>query len=131
MAYSMEGSSLHDNFTFMIEDPSSIQDIKIAGWGNTSAKAEKKILPSTFDLRTYPNTFNPGCNIYFEVVVTGNISIKLYDINGKHVRYIMKDVLGKGSHEFYWEPKNISSGTYFIKITGDGHSHYKKILYLK
>ena len=35
-----------DNFTFMIEDPSSIHNIKVVGWGNTYAKAEKKILPS-------------------------------------------------------------------------------------
>ena len=131
VAYSMDGSSLPDNFTFMIEDPSSIHNIKVVGWGNTSAKAEKKILPSTFDLKTYPNPFNPGCNIYFDVMVAGNISIQLYDIHGRHVQYIMKDAFGKGSHTFYWEPKDISSGTYFIKMTGDGHSQYKKILYLK
>ena len=131
VAYSMDGSPLPSNFTFTLEDASSIKNIKIAGWGNTSAIAEKAISPTTFGLNSSPNPFNPGCNIHFELLNSENINIQLYDISGKYVQNIMQGSLESGRHELYWEPNNISSGTYFVKVSGDKHFESIKILYLK
>ena len=131
VAYSMDGSSLPDDFTFILEDASSIKNIKIVGWGSTSALAEKGVQPRTFGLTSSPNPFNPGCNIRFELLRSENINIQLYDINGKFVQNIMRGSIESGTHDLYWEPNNIASGTYFLKISGDKHFEYKKILFLK
>ena len=43
----------------------------------------------------------------------------------------MQSSIESGTHDLYWEPNNIASGTYFLKISGDKHFEYKKILFLK
>ena len=131
VAYSMDGSSLPDDFIFILEDASSIKNIKIVGWGSTSALAEKGVQPRTFGLTSSPNPFNPGCNIRFELLRSENINIQLYDINGKFVQNIMRGSIESGTHDLYWEPNNIASGTYFLKISGNKHFEYRKILFLK
>ena len=131
VAYSVDGSSLSHDFTFVLEDVSAIKNIKIAGWGNTSTIAQKGIFPTTFGLSSSPNPFNPGCNIRFELLRSENINIQLYGINGKFVQNIMQGSFESGTHDFYWEPNNIASGTYFLKISGNKHFEYKKILFLK
>jgi len=131
VAYGIDGSSLPNNFSFQIEEPKYIQSMKLAGWGKTSVNASMVNIPDSFMLKTSPNPFNPGCRVSFEINETSNVDISLYDIRGKHLGSIKNGQFTSGMHKFYWEPTQISSGTYFLKINDGKNSQHKKIIYLK
>jgi len=131
VAYGIDGSSLPNNFSFQIEEPKYIQSMKLAGWGKTSVNASMVNIPNSFMLKTSPNPFNPGCRVSFEVNETSNVDISLYDLRGKHLGSIKNGQFTNGVYKFYWEPTQISSGTYFLKINDGKNSQHKKIIYLK
>ena len=68
-----------NDFPFFIQDATTIQSVKLAGWNETSAYANKAVLPQSFFLKTAPNPFNPGCNISFSIKESVNIDIALFD----------------------------------------------------
>ena len=131
IAYGIDGSSLPNDFPFFIQDATTIQSVKLAGWNETAAYASKAVLPQSFFLKTAPNPFNPGCNISFSIKESGNIDVSLFDMKGKYVQSISKGVFANGNHQIYWAPKAISSGVYFIRINDGKDFQNKKVLYLK
>ena len=131
VAYGMDGSSLPNNFPFFIQDHKAIQSIKLVGWNKTSAYATKAVIPRSFLLKAMPNPFNPGCKISFLVKESGSIDISLFDMAGKYVQSISNGQFFEGEHQIYWEPENISSGVYFIRINDGRDFQNKKVLYLK
>ena len=54
VAYGMDGSSLPDDFSFIIEDPESVENIKLAGWRESSVDAKMVNVPNSFMLKTLP-----------------------------------------------------------------------------
>ena len=131
VAYGIDGSSLPDDFQLFINDPKAVQSIKLAGWNRTSVYAKKEIIPESFSLRANPNPFNPGCNITFVLAQSSDIEISLFDISGKQVHFIRNHNLAQGDHSIYWEPKNIASGTYFVRLYDGQNFQNTKVVFLK
>ncbi len=64
----------------------------------------------------YPNPFNPSTRIKFEVPVAANVSLKIFDINGKLVSTLADGKLSAGEYEAEWNAGNSSSGVYFCRL---------------
>ncbi len=89
-------------------------------------------LPQKLDLHpAYPNPFNSQVRIPFQVPRFGRVKIDIYDLSGQHVAKIMDMVLEQGTHQTLWDPGNLSSGMYFIRISSGRVQAVRKILYLK
>ncbi|MFL2983651.1 MAG: LamG-like jellyroll fold domain-containing protein [Candidatus Neomarinimicrobiota bacterium] len=131
VAYSFDGAPLPEDFSFFIDNPNLIENIKLAGWHRTAVKAKMVYLPNSFKLKNTPNPFNPGCNISFRVNKNARLMISLYDIKGQFVHTIKNEQFSTGEYDFYWEPFGISSGTYFLKIDDGENTQHKKIIFLK
>ena len=131
VAYSTDGTPLPGQFPFLIENPSLIENIKLAGWKNTAVNAKMVYMPETFQLKNSPNPFNPGCNISFNIKTASRLKISLFDLRGQFIQNIKNEEFLAGSHEIYWEPSGISSGAYFLKIDDGINSQQKKIIFLK
>jgi hypothetical protein len=92
--------------------------------------------PKNFNIsQNYPNPFNPSTKIDFEIPVNGNISIKLFDISGKEVATIVNENKQAGYYTVEFNASNLSSGTYFYRITSDNNGisyiNTKKMLLIK
>jgi len=131
IAYSMDGSLLSDKFIIGLERPTSIEQIKLAGWGGKAIQAQKVPMPNKIELKVGPNPFNPGCTILFTLSNEVNIDLAVYNINGQYMTSISKGKLKEGSHQLYWSPLNLSSGAYFIYISDGNTSQFAKVIYLK
>ncbi len=71
--------------------------------------------------QNYPNPFNPTTTIAFEVPVTGQVRLEVYDMIGRRVAMLVNDTLPAGSHSQVWDASNLSSGIYIARlITPDG-----------
>ena len=89
-------------------------------------------IPKTFSLNAYPNPFNPVLNISIQIPSDVKIkSISIYDINGKLVETIAKD-LKVGTYSFTWNASRYSSGIYFVRVVGNNSFVYsKKVILMK
>ncbi len=102
---------------------SPIQTIKIGVFGAALAQNE-------------PNPFNPTTNIRFSVPEKGNVTLNVYDANGRLVRTLASGVREAGDHDVSWDGRDnagatVGSGVYFYRLTAGKFSESKKMVMLK
>ncbi len=69
--------------------------------------------PTEFALSETSPTFNPTTAIRFDVSISGNVSLKVYDVLGREVAVLANEYLRAGSYERVFESSDLSSGVYF------------------
>jgi len=95
------------------------------------------LVPREFKFsQNYPNPFNPTTKFNYALPEGRNVSIIIYDINGKKVAELVNDYQEKGTYEITWNGKNnfgepVASGTYIYSIKAGEFKQSKKMLLLK
>jgi len=75
------------------------------------------VIPETYSLsQAYPNPFNPITNLDFGIPTDCNISIDIYNIQGRLIESLLNGNIGAGYHTINWNADAYSSGMYFINI---------------
>ncbi|MBK8981466.1 MAG: T9SS type A sorting domain-containing protein [Ignavibacteria bacterium] len=89
-------------------------------------------VPEKFSLsQNYPNPFNPNTNINYQISVSGNVNLSVYDVLGNEVMTLVNEKQNPGTYSVNFDGSNFSSGVYFYKlITGD-FSETKQMILLK
>ena len=101
-------------------------------YGTTSNNDNADYLPSDYYIiRTYPNPFNPAMNIEIDVRPSSQLKVDVFSYNGIHVSNIFNGTTINRLSHFRWEPKNISSAVYFVRLIVDGRTNYKKVTFIK
>ena len=73
-----------------------------------------------FNVRDYPNPFNPVTKITYSIRQPGNTKLVLYDILGRVVEVLVDERQTAGSYEVSFDGRNLASGVYFYRlIVGD------------
>ena len=81
--------------------------------------------------QNYPNPFNPTTNITFSVVKNGYVSLKVFDVLGQEIATLVDGNFENGSHSVIWNATNVTTGTYFAKITVNGSTSLIKMNLVK
>lgn len=110
-------------FSFQLENIVSVNN----GYDN---------IPSGYRLsQNYPNPFNPETKINFDLPVSGNVSIKVYDITGREIFVIINEFVSAGTHTVDFNPLEkgltLSSGVYFYSFNSSGYTDTKRMVLLK
>ena len=106
--------------------------VEAINYGATSRNDNADYLPSDYDLiRAYPNPFNPSINIEIDVRPSSELKVDMFSYNGNHVTNIFNGITINSLSKFRWEPKNISSAVYFVRLIIDGRTSYKKVSFIK
>ncbi len=75
-------------------------------------------LPSRVKLhQNYPNPFNASTHIRFDLPSREHVKIEVFDILGRKVTTLTDAVYEKGSHQVSFNASNLSSGTYYYRLT--------------
>ncbi len=98
----------------------SINEVEVYAVDTTATSAEQKNgLPSSYKLLgNYPNPFNPGTNIQFEVPKTTNYTLTVYSIHGQKV-FVKQGVVQAGNSNVYVDLSQKPSGMYVYKLTAE------------
>jgi hypothetical protein len=84
-----------------------------------------------------PNPFNPVTTVQYDVAVTGNVTIRIYDVAGRLVRTLVDQQRAPGRYTAQWNGDDdrgsrVSSGVYFYRMTAPGYtSPTRKMVLLK
>jgi len=68
-----------------------------------------------YDLRSYPNPFNPETIINYELAKPGQVNIDVYNIKCQKVRNLVNEVKEAGKYSIVWNADDYNSGIYFGK----------------
>lgn len=108
---------------------------------NISGIEETTSIPKEFRIsQNYPNPFNPTTKIYYELPVSSEVHLEIYDILGKKVRTLLNNKIKAGYHEVSWDGDNdfnskVSSGIYIYKFSARNNqkefSAIKKMIFIK
>jgi len=79
----------------------------------------------------YPNPFNPRIAIPLSLMQRERIDLRIIALDGRCIELICNDILESGTHIFFWEPRELPSGLYLIRLHTSEYSKIERILYLK
>lgn len=89
-------------------------------------------VPNEYLLKqNYPNPFNPVTNIEFSIPKSGNVKLVIYDMLGRDVKTLVDESLNAGSYKVDMNASELSSGTYFYKLTSGDYTEIKKMVLVK
>jgi photosystem II stability/assembly factor-like uncharacterized protein len=98
----------------------------------TGIENKQKKMPAVFKLeQNYPNPFNPGTIISWQLPEAGLVTLKIYDVLGREVKYLLNEQQSVGEHSVMFNGSSLSSGIYFYRITVGKFSDVKKLILIK
>ncbi len=82
-------------------------------------------------LLAYPNPFNPATTISYNLIEDGNVTLTIFDINGREVSRLVEETQTAGEYELFWDANHVSSGVYFCRLVQGNHVSTQKLILLK
>jgi beta-glucosidase len=89
----------------------------------------------------YPNPFNPKTVISYQLPVTSEIELSIYNIIGQKIAILVSEKQPAGSYSVQWDASDFPSGTYLYQVTvnnpgmegqkGKNFRHIRKMLLVK
>lgn len=79
----------------------------------------------------FPNPSNPLFNISYEISKEDTYKLELFDISGKSLGVLSSGILKPGHYEEQITTSELSSGTYFVMLSGSQNFTAKKIAVVK
>jgi hypothetical protein len=101
------------------------------------ASAYVASMPMEYGLwQNRPNPFNLETVITYHLPIPGEVSLKVYNIQGQVVRTLVSEYNKAGVHTITWDGKNdqgqeIASGVYLYRLEAGSYSNTKKMSLLK
>jgi len=89
-------------------------------------------VPDKYQLyQNYPNPFNPATAINFDVIKSGIVKIKIYDILGKEIKVLLNNFVNPGKYKATFDGENFASGVYYYSININDFTSTKKMFLIK
>jgi len=98
----------------------------------TSVEETKDEVAADFKLyQNWPNPFNPGTNIRFDVERAVHVTITVYDMLGRKVTTILDEDRPQGAHTVYFNAEGLSTGIYIYHIRDGDYVESRKMMLLR
>jgi len=99
----------------------------------TSINPTSNNSPFEFNLsQNFPNPFNPRTVINYELRVTSNAKLKVFDILGHEVAELVNEKQNAGSYSVEFDGSGFASGVYFYSMSVNGNvNDTKRMVLLK
>lgn len=81
--------------------------------------------------QNYPNPFNPTTVISYQLPVSSDVTLKVYNILGNEIVTLVDEYKTAGSYEVKFDAATLPSGVYFYKIQTGSLTDTKKMLLIK
>ena len=83
-----------------------------------------------------PNPFSPETRIAFELPQEGRTELRIYTVNGRLVRTLMKDTRPAGQYTVCWDGRDaagesVATGVYFYTLVAPGVQESRKMILLR
>ena len=93
---------------------------------------EYKPIPLEFSLnQAYPNPFNPTTTLSFALPIESDVTISIYNLQGREVVSLVNGNMEVGHHSVVWNADAHASGVYFVKMIAGEFIKTQKLMLVK
>jgi hypothetical protein len=79
----------------------------------------------------YPNPFNNSTTVTFNVATSERIELSLYDVLGREVSVLARGSFSPGEHRLTLDGSGLSTGLYYLHLTGSRSTATRAVILLK
>jgi len=97
----------------------------------TSVPTVTESAPAISNLLIYPNPMTERGNIEFNLASADNVTLDIYDMQGKVVKTMEMGTQTPGSHTITFESTGLREGTYFAALTGSNFRQVSKFVVIR
>ncbi|MDP8239398.1 MAG: T9SS type A sorting domain-containing protein [Candidatus Hatepunaea meridiana] len=106
------------------------QNVRIVRVGNSGIESED--IPIAFRLYpAYPNPFNSITTIGFDIPVQTDVSIEIFDLQGRRVNHHLLPDCQIGSHRIPINGNSWCTGAYILKLSNNEINKYQKLVLVR
>ncbi|KAB2909276.1 MAG: T9SS type A sorting domain-containing protein [Ignavibacteriales bacterium] len=88
--------------------------------------------PKSFVLdQNYPNPFNPETNIRYQLPVSGQVRLSVFNLLGVEVAVLVDDYQSAGTYNVHFNASSFQSGVYLYKLKVGNTTITRKMTLLK
>ena len=128
----MAGTGVSEDMTLYYDGTMQIENSLLSDWSGNGISASLNIIPDTFILESaYPNPFNPTTTLRFAIPVDSEVSISVYNLQGREVVSLVNGKMEAGYHTAVWNADVYSSGIYFVKLIAGEYLSTQKLMLVK
>lgn len=89
-------------------------------------------VPMEYQLsQNYPNPFNPGTTIEFQLPQASEVTLQVYDIQGRLIETLLNMNMEAGNHQVTWEAADKPSGIYIYRLSTSSFNATRRMILLK
>ena len=93
---------------------------------------DEQTMPGQFRLeQNYPNPFNPTTRIGYQLQAETFVELKVFDILGREVTTLTREVQKAGNHRATFDARNLASGIYFYRLKAGGFVETKRMMLIR
>lgn len=120
------------NYTVCVTDVNGCSSCSTPHSFTLISVTEDEQVPMQFSLsQNFPNPFNASTVIRYDLPIDGIVSLKVYDLFGGEVKTLVYGNKSAGSHHIEFNASNLTSGTYFYRLTTENFTESKKFILMK
>jgi photosystem II stability/assembly factor-like uncharacterized protein len=82
-------------------------------------------------LQNYPNPFNPFTTIKFDLPISSDVRLSVYDLLGREVAVLVNEMKEAGYHQVTFDASDLSSGVYFYRLQAGDVVQTRRLLLLR
>jgi aminopeptidase N len=98
----------------------------------TRVTKQDESIPFTYELeQNYPNPFNPKTIINYELQITNDVNLSIYNLLGQKVSTLVSKRQMAGYHRVEWDASEFACGIYYYMIISGEYQAVKKMILLK
>jgi hypothetical protein len=113
-----------------VSDPTNT--VTTAGISILKDHIGRKVNSGEYYLSTnYPNPFNPTTKINYSIQTEGLVSLKVFDILGNEVAFVVNKYQSEGVYEVNFSAAELPSGIYFYRLQAGDFVETKKMILMK
>ena len=140
-ATGLPGGDYAAEITILSNDPATpavVVPVTLSVDGSANASGvDPSEIPTQFALlANRPNPFNPTTTIAYDLPVSVDVRLIVYDVNGREVRELVNTRQPAGRQSIVWDGRNaqgttVASGVYFYRLKAGSFVQTKKMVMIK
>ncbi len=100
--------------------------------GHSTVDDREAVRPTAFGITdVFPNPFNSTAKISFELTTTQQVRLSVFDVTGRLVGVAVDEVREAGVHTIEFSGTHLASGTYILRLEGDGRMDVGRMTLVK
>ena len=79
-------------------------------------------------ITVFPNPLSSETAISFTLIQSENVSLKIFDVNGRLIKIITDAVFEEGKHTVAWSAGKVKAGIYFLQMQSEEFVKTEKLI---